>query len=81
MTFATIKESLPFEAIRPVICIRALRAHGYTVSSFAKAIGVPQPNVSEVMHGRSRIARVETRLAELVGVPHHELFPRKEKAA
>lgn len=54
-----------------------IRMEGMTAAMIADELNVSQSSVSHVINKRSHSERIESRIAELVGKPREELFPRK----
>lgn len=54
-----------------------------TLTSIAHALGVAVPTVSEVIHDRSTSRRISQAIADAMGMPLEEVFPkyRRDKEA
>ena len=45
----------------------------------AERLGVAEPHVSQVLHGKRRDRRVEVAIARMIGKPVDEVFPPKDE--
>lgn len=55
----------------------AIRMKGMTAAMIAEKLKVSQSSVSHVIAKRSHSERIESFIAELIGVSRNDLFPRK----
>jgi lambda repressor-like predicted transcriptional regulator len=53
----------------------ALKKRGYTATAVAADLGVDQSAVSNVLAGRTRSARIEAMLSELIGLTPQKIWP------
>lgn len=87
------KHILPARATHPgTILGKELQARGITQKEFARAIGMPAPNLSELIKGKRNITpAVAIKLEDTLGIPYqnwmnlqnryHYVLLRKEEAA
>lgn len=52
----------------------SIRMAGTTPAILADELGVARATMSQVIHGRSRSARIERRIAEVVGRPASQIW-------
>ena len=60
-----------------------LASKGHSVTSISNGLGIARPSVSQVIHGHRPSRRVSQAIADAIGLPLEDVFPkyRKDKAA
>jgi lambda repressor-like predicted transcriptional regulator len=54
----------------------AIRMNNMTPAKIASEFNVTQSTLSKVIHKHSHSERIEARIAEIIGKPREEIFPR-----
>jgi putative transcriptional regulator len=66
--------------MHPADIAAALKRKGLSQADLARELGVSRPSVGEVIHGRSRSARIELAIAGRIALPVDVIWPLRGKA-